>query len=47
MYAKGRATEVKLDTAALETARAFIAEMEKRWDARLETLRAFAERESQ
>ncbi|MFI5385977.1 MAG: hypothetical protein ACHQ50_07635 [Fimbriimonadales bacterium] len=40
---KGRDVLVTLDTAQLERAQAFIAELESRWDARLEALRRFVE----
>jgi DNA-binding transcriptional ArsR family regulator len=40
---KGRETEVKLEAETLETARAFIVELEKRWDTRLAALRDYVE----
>jgi DNA-binding transcriptional ArsR family regulator len=42
---KGRETEVHLDRDSLEAARAFIADLEQRWDKRLEALRDFVEQE--
>ena len=41
---KGRETEVRINRDSLETARRFIAELEQRWDERLEALREYAER---
>jgi len=43
---KGRETEVRLQRDSLDTARAFISELERRWDRRLEALRNFVELES-
>lgn len=43
---KGRDTGVRLDRDTLEAGRAFIAELEHRWDKRLEALRRFVEDES-
>lgn len=40
---KGRDVMVELDAATLVKAKAFIAELEKRWDMRLEALRRFVE----
>ncbi len=40
---EGRETKVLLNGASLEKARAFIATLERQWDARLESLRAAAE----
>ena len=40
---KGRDVYVRIDTGALDDAKAFIAEVEKRWDSRLEALRQFVE----
>jgi len=40
---RGRETLVTLDTGTLETARAFIAQLERQWDARLEALKKFTE----
>jgi DNA-binding transcriptional ArsR family regulator len=42
---KGRDTTVLLDRETLEQGRAFIAELELRWDARLEALRRFVDDE--
>ena len=42
---KGRDTNVILDRDTLEQGRAFIAEMESRWDIRLEALRQFVDGE--
>jgi DNA-binding transcriptional ArsR family regulator len=42
---KGRDTEVRLERDALETGRAFIAELEIRWDKRLEALRRLVDAE--
>ncbi len=39
----GRETEVALDAASLARARAFIAELEQRWDRRLIALKEFVE----
>ena len=41
---KGREAQVRLETAALEPARAFLARLERQWDRRLEALRAYVER---
>ena len=43
---KGRETEVRLLRDSLDTARAFITELEQRWDKRLEALRNFVELEA-
>ena len=43
---KGRDTEVRLDRAALDQGRVFIAELERKWDLRLESLRHHVEREN-
>jgi DNA-binding transcriptional ArsR family regulator len=43
---KGRDVKVQLETKALDEARSFIAELEKRWDSRLEALRGFVEHNS-
>lgn len=40
---KGRETAVRIDRDSLEAARRFIAELEQRWDERLEALRDFVE----
>lgn len=40
---KGRETQVRLHRESLDAARAFIAELEQRWDKRLEALRDFVE----
>jgi DNA-binding transcriptional ArsR family regulator len=40
---RGRTTEVTLETKALLTARAFISELERQWDKRLEALKQFVE----
>ena len=40
---KGRDVYVRLETHTLDEAKAFIAEIEKRWDTRLEALRQFVE----
>lgn len=40
---KGRDTGVRLDRDALEQSKAFIAELELRWDKRLEALRRFVD----
>ena len=42
---KGRDTGVRLDRETLEQGRAFIAELERRWDMRLEALRHFLDDE--
>ncbi len=42
---KGRDTGVRLDRDTLEQGRAFIAELEQRWDKRLEALRRFVDDE--
>ena len=41
----GRETKVRLNRQSLEEGRAFIAEMERRWDVRLEALRQFVDGE--
>lgn len=41
---RGRQTEVTLDTKTLEIARAFISELERQWDIRLELLKRFVEK---
>jgi DNA-binding transcriptional ArsR family regulator len=40
---KGRDVYVRFQTTSLEDAKAFITEVEKRWDSRLEDLRKFVE----
>ena len=40
---KGRDVNVQLQTRSLDAAKEFIAEVEKRWDSRLEALRQFVE----
>jgi DNA-binding transcriptional ArsR family regulator len=40
---KGRDVYVHFDTNSLDDAKAFIADVEKRWDSRLEALRQFVE----
>jgi DNA-binding transcriptional ArsR family regulator len=40
---KGRDTSVHLERSTLEKSKAFIAELEKRWDTRLEALRQFVD----
>jgi DNA-binding transcriptional ArsR family regulator len=40
---KGRDVYVHLDTASLDDAKAFIAQLEKRWDNRLQALKQFVE----
>ena len=40
---KGRDVYVRFETNSLDDAKAFIAEVEKRWDSRLEALRQFVE----
>lgn len=40
---KGRDVNVHLQTRSLDSAKEFIAEVEKRWDSRLEALRQFVE----
>lgn len=40
---QGRETQVTLETASLELARKFIADLEKQWDRRLEALKEFVE----
>ena len=40
---QGRKTEVMLETKTLSTARAFIGELERQWDARLNALKQFVE----
>jgi len=40
---RGRETLATLDTRTLGIARAFISELERQWDARLEALKSFAE----
>lgn len=40
---RGRQTDVSLDTKTLEVARAFIAQLETQWDARLAALKKFVE----
>ena len=40
---KGRDTNVRLNRSALDDGRTFIAELEKRWDQRLEALRQFVD----
>jgi hypothetical protein len=43
MDPSGRDVWVELDPIALDQARAFIAELEQKWDARLESLKRFVE----
>lgn len=43
LESKGRETQVHIDRDSLDAARRFIAELEQRWDERLEALRDFAE----
>jgi DNA-binding transcriptional ArsR family regulator len=43
---KGRDVLVQLETAALEEAKTYIAELERRWDQRLDALRRFVEEDS-
>ena len=45
LEARGRDTAVRLDRDMLEEGRAFIAELENRWDARLEALRRYVDDE--
>lgn len=45
LKSKGRDTDVRLDRDTLEQGRAFIAELELRWDSRLEALRRFVDGE--
>ena len=40
---KGREVHVRLERAALDPAKAFIAKLERQWDQRLEALRRFVE----
>ena len=40
---RGRQTVVTLDTKTLEIARAYISQLERQWDARLEALKQFVE----
>ena len=40
---RGREVAVELDVKTLDSARAYIAELEKRWDARLDALKSFVE----
>lgn len=40
---KGREVVVELDIKTLDNARAFISELEKKWDARLDALKSFVE----
>jgi DNA-binding transcriptional ArsR family regulator len=42
---RGRDTQVHLERDALETGRAFLAELEDQWDKRLEALRRFLDEE--
>jgi DNA-binding transcriptional ArsR family regulator len=46
LESQGRETEVRLERNSLDAARAFITELEQRWDQRLEALRDFAERDT-
>ena len=46
LSAKGRETEVVLDTTKLEIARQFIAKLENQWDQRLQALKSFTEEKS-
>jgi DNA-binding transcriptional ArsR family regulator len=46
MHIRGRQTQVTLDTTALSAAKAFIADLEVRWDHRLEALRKFVENDT-
>ncbi|HSW85636.1 MAG TPA: helix-turn-helix domain-containing protein [Candidatus Saccharimonadales bacterium] len=46
LQTKGRQTEVSLDRASLAEAKSFIADLELRWDHRLNALRKFIEKES-
>jgi DNA-binding transcriptional ArsR family regulator len=46
LQVSGRQTAVRLDLAALVAAKAFIADLEYRWDQRLEALRDFVENEA-
>lgn len=41
---RGRQTDVMLETKTLEIARAFISQLERQWDARLEALKQFVEK---
>ena len=41
---KGREVAVELDPVTLDKARAYITELEKQWDARLDVLKSFVER---
>jgi len=43
---RGREVHVRLETGALERAKAFIAGLERQWDRRLEALRRFVEEDS-
>ena len=43
LLSKGRDTTVQLERAKLEQGKAFIAELERRWDLRLEALRQFVD----
>lgn len=43
---RGRQTDVALDTKTLEIARAFISQIERQWDARLEALKLFVEKQN-
>ncbi len=45
LESKGRDTSVRLERETLEEGRAFIAELERRWDKRLEALRRFVDGE--
>ena len=40
---RGREVAVELDVETLDSARAYIAELEKQWDARLDALKSFVE----
>ena|ERR1700694_2113968 len=45
LKSKGRDTSVQLNRQTLEQGRAFISELERRWDMRLEALRRFVDEE--
>jgi len=47
LEAKGRDTSVHLDTETLEQGKAFITELEQRWDKRLEALRRVVDGEAE
>jgi DNA-binding transcriptional ArsR family regulator len=46
MQINGRQTDVSLDPSSLAAAKSFIAELEQRWDKRLQALRDFVEKDT-